>query len=220
MGSAPPSFPCPISPHITYSWGWGPVPVSSPSLWACEIRGPPGPASSWPGAREKTLYCGQARHPSEFPRPPKAISQALGATCWGGGILQDAHPVAILLLGRGTAAPSSVRGHRRTGWRGDEGSCHPHRASCTPWQSQRTHQDFPSSPGPSRAPVNTAASPSHPASWLTGVQDFTFPLPPGSWLRQPRALSGHQHTWDRLGSAPHECPGCPGHMYPAGGKVG
>lgn len=63
MGSALPSFPA----RITYSWGWGPVPVSSPSLWVCEIQGPPGPASSWPGAREKILHCGQGRHPSEFP---------------------------------------------------------------------------------------------------------------------------------------------------------
>lgn len=155
--------------------------------------------------------------------PPKAISQALGATSWGGGILQEAHPVAILLWGRGTAAPSSVRGHweywmeRR--WGG--GVLSPPRASCTPWQPQGTHQDFPSSPGPGRAPVNTAAlkPDPHPPTLPADSLGCRISLPPApTWV----VAEGTQLPPAHLGPAgfsPPGTPGCPGHPPAVGTRV-
>lgn len=97
----------------------------------------------------------------------------------------------------------------------------PPRASCTPWQPQGTHQDFPSSPGPGRAPVNTAAlkpdphPPTLPADSL-GCR-ISLPPPP-TWV----VAEGTQLPPAHLGPAGFSSPGtpgCPGHPPAVGTGV-
>lgn len=161
----PPSSPPPILPSTTYSWGWGPALTSCPSPWACKIRGPPGPASSSPGAREKTLRRGRPRHPPESPEPFPGHGPSPGCHSLEWGDL--ARGSYCCKIPSGNQSRSTQQGKGPPGEFGGGGEmgvpvppcgflpasdAAPQPAPALPWQPQGTHRDFPSPPAPGTAP--------------------------------------------------------------------
>lgn len=222
----PPSSPPPILPSTTYSWGWGPALTSCPSPWACKIRGPPGPASSSPGAREKTLRRGRPRHPPESPEPFPGHGPSPGCHSLGWGDL--ARGSYCCKIPSGNQSRSTQQGKGPPGELGGGGG---DGGPSTPlWLPPRFRRSTPTRPGAALAAAgNPPGFPLAPSSWHSSVglspgngssskagssPPYTLPAgllgcrvsntapPPNHSWRQPRAPSCHQCTWGPAGLSP------------------